>query len=99
MAEHYLLMYYPPRKDFTTNHTPEESDSVGRHFNYLKDLHSKGIVQMAGRIEDARFGICHLIVENKEAAENIMKNDPAVMDKVFSAEILPFMLALPQNGE
>lgn len=95
MKECYLLMYYPPRKDFATNFTEEESETVGRHFDYLKDLHAKGVVRMAGRVEDARFGICQLLVSNKAEAEEIMQNDPAVKAKVFTSELLPFRLALP----
>jgi len=94
MSEKYLLMYYPPRKDFTTNHTTEESDAVGRHFKYLKDLHEKKVVLMAGRIEDARFGIALLSVKNEKQAKEIMDNDPAVVSGVFKAELLPFMVAL-----
>ncbi len=94
MSEFYLLMYYPPRKDFATNHTSEESDAVGRHFLYLKDFHEKKTVLMAGRVDDARFGMALLAVENEGEAKEIMQNDPAVKAKVFSAELLPFKLAL-----
>ena len=94
MSEHFLIIYYPPRKDFTTNHTPEESDAVGRHFLYLKDLHEKKTVLMAGRVEDARFGIALLAVDSEKQAKEIMENDPAVKARVFKAELLPFMVAL-----
>jgi uncharacterized protein YciI len=89
-------MYYPPRKDFLINYTQEESDTVRKHFNYLKKLNIQGIVQFAGRVEDARFGNCLLNVDDKAKAQEIMINDPAVKAKVFSAELLPFGLALPE---
>lgn len=94
MKDHFLLMYYPPREDFVNNQSKEESEAIGRHFLYLKDLHEKSIVLMAGRINDARFGVALLKVENLESAKTIMENDPAVMAGVFKAEILPFMMAL-----
>ncbi len=94
MNKHFLIMYYPPRKDFMTNQTPEESDAVGRHFQYLKDLYEKKSVLMAGRVEDARFGIALLSADNEKRAKEIMDNDPAVMSGVFNAELLPFKLAL-----
>jgi uncharacterized protein YciI len=87
-------MYYPPRNDFVNNQTPEESETIGKHFLYLKELHEMNTVLMAGRTEDARFGIALLSVENKQEAESIMKNDPAVAAGVFKAEILPFLTAL-----
>ncbi|HEX2897022.1 MAG TPA: YciI family protein [candidate division Zixibacteria bacterium] len=95
MSEHYLLMYYPPRKDFINNQTKEESDAIGRHFLYLKGLHEKKIVLMAGRVEDARFGMALLAVESEKEALDIMKNDPAVKAVVFRAELLPFIVAIP----
>jgi len=95
MSEQYLLMYYPPREDFVNNQTNEESEAIGRHFMYLKELHEKKVVQMAGRVDDARFGIALLEVKNPEEAEQILKNDPAVMAGVFKAELLPFLVALP----
>lgn len=94
MSKHYLIMYYPPRQEFANNATDEESAAVSRHFAYLKKLNAEKTVVMAGRIEDARFGICLLQVENESEAQNIMQNDPAVQAGVFSAELLPFMLAL-----
>jgi uncharacterized protein YciI len=87
-------MYYPPRNEFATNQTTEESAAIGRHFEYLKDLHARKIVHMAGRVEDARFGICLLSVENEAQAQRIMRDDPAVTAGVFKAELLPFLLAL-----
>ena len=94
MSAHFLMMYYPPRKDFTSNQRPEESAAVSRHFKYLKDLHEKQIVLMPGRVEDARFGLALLSVENEQQAQEIMVNDPAVTAKVFRAELLPFKLAI-----
>ncbi len=94
MRENYLLMFYPPRKDFVTTITEKESETIGQHFLYLKDLHEKKIVSMAGRVEDARFGIVLLSVESEKEALEIMAKDPAVMAKVFKAELLPFKVAL-----
>jgi uncharacterized protein YciI len=94
MCEYFLLMYYPPRKDFANNQTPEESEVIGHHFNYLKVLHEKKTVLMAGRVDDARFGIVLLSVDSENQAKEIMTNDPAVLEGVFKAELLPFMLAL-----
>lgn len=94
MSENYLLMFYPPRKDFVANITENESETVGRHFLYLKALHEKNTVLMAGRVEDARFGIALLSVQDEKQAKEIMDNDPAVQARVFRAELLPFRIAL-----
>jgi len=87
-------MYHPPRADFSVNCTQEESAAVNRHYDNLKDLHSKKLVLMAGRVYDARFGIALLETESQIQARDIMLNDPAVKAKAFKAELLPFKLAL-----
>ena len=94
MSQHDLIMYRPPRDGFAENATPEESAKVMKHFEYLKQLHVEKVVLMAGRVEDARFGIALLETETRQAAQEIMNNDPAVKAKVFQAELLPFSLAL-----
>jgi uncharacterized protein YciI len=92
-------MYYPPRENFVNNQTKAESEAIGHHFLYLKELHEKKIVLMAGRVEDARFGVALLNVSSREEAVHIMKNDPAVKANVFRCEILPFLVALTNNGK
>lgn len=94
MNQHFIIMYYPPRGDFLNNQTARESEAIGRHFQYLKALHEKKTVLMAGRVDDARFGIALLAVKDENEASEIMKNDPAVAAGVFKAELLPFQVAL-----
>ncbi|MCH7691407.1 MAG: hypothetical protein IIA17_10240 [candidate division Zixibacteria bacterium] len=94
MSQHYLIMYRPPRNGFAENATPEESAEVMKHFEYLKALNVKKTVLIAGRVNDARFGIALLETETEQEAQQIMNDDPAVIAKVFTAELLPFSLAL-----
>lgn len=94
MPKHYLIMYHPPRDGFAENATPEESTVVMKHFEYLKQLHAEKVVLIAGRTEDARFGIALIETESEEKAREILDDDPAVKAKVFTAELLPFSLAL-----
>ena len=94
MSQHYLIMYRPPRNGFAENATPEESAEVMKHFEYLKAQNVKKTVLIAGRVNDARFGIALLETETEQEAQQIMNDDPAVIAKVFTAELLPFSLAL-----
>ncbi len=91
---HYLIMYVPPRTDFANNATPEESGVIERHFEYLKLKLAEGTLILAGRTDDARFGIAVIQAKNEDAARETMDNDPAVKEGVFSSELLPFRLAL-----
>jgi uncharacterized protein YciI len=56
-VEHYILKYSPPRETFLTDATDDENLAVEEHFGYLKDLLDKGKLVMAGRTDDAEYGI------------------------------------------
>ena len=94
MSVHFLIMYRPPRDGFAENATPQESAEVAKHFEHLKALSASKKVLFAGRVNDARFGIALLETESVQEAQEILDNDPAVKAEVFTAELLPFSLAL-----
>ena len=74
---------------------PEEVEVVGRHFAYLQDGVSRGVVKLAGRtLEGDVFGICVFEVPSLEDAEHFMENDPAVKEGVMRAALHPFAIAL-----
>lgn len=87
-------MYRPPRADFAENATAEESAVLERHFEYLKSQEAKGRLILAGRTEDASFGIVVIKADSEDAARKIMDNDPAVKEGVFNGELKPFWLAM-----
>jgi len=91
---HFLIMYLPPRANFTENITPEETTVIERHFEYLKGKLAEGALILAGRAEDARFGIAIIRAKSETEGREIMENDPAVAAGVFTGELLPFRLAL-----
>ena len=50
---------------------------------------------MAGRtLEDYPFGIVVFEADDAEAAEKIMRDDPAVAASIFKGELHPFRVAL-----
>jgi uncharacterized protein YciI len=96
---HYLIMYRPPREDFAENATPEETAIIERHFEYLQKQEAEGRLILAGRPEDGRFGIALVEAKSENEAKQIMADDPAVKEGVFSGELLPFRLAILRGGE
>lgn len=76
--------------------TKEQSDIVGVHFNYLKQLTNEGTVILAGRSPDPEkgFGIVILKAASRAEAQEIMYSDPAVKNKLMSAELHDFRVAL-----
>jgi uncharacterized protein YciI len=77
--------------------TPEESESVSQHFNYLQKLLEEGVVLLAGRTQNTdptSFGIIIFRAAHEEAAQQIMENDPAVKHGVMDAKLYPYRIAL-----
>jgi uncharacterized protein YciI len=94
----FLYKITPTRGDMlVTGPTERESAIIDQHFDYLKALTDSGQVLMAGRTttEDANtFGIIVFRAESLSSAEKLVQNDPAVMNKVMSAQLYPFRVSL-----
>lgn len=91
---HYVIMYRPPRASFPSDATAEEGAAVSRHFAYLTELMNRGILLMAGRRDDAEYGIAIIECADLAAAREILSSDPVVQAGVFSARVDDFKLAL-----
>ena len=97
-------LYYlkPTRLEMLTEgSTPDESEIVGRHFAYLKDLTEKGIMILMGRTQnndESTFGIAIFEAEDEAMARTIMENDPAVKNGVMTATLYPYKVALMRKS-
>lgn len=94
----YRLSLREDLRDFK-NWTEEESQTVGVHFNYLKNMMEAGKLVLAGRtvnmpMTDKDMGIAILETDTMEEAAEIMANDPAVKSGIMTAELFEFSLAL-----
>jgi uncharacterized protein YciI len=94
----WLYRIQPVRPELlSSGPTEAEADAVGRHFNYLKQLCDAGVVILAGRTLNADpsgFGIVIFSADSEDSARELMNNDPAVSEGVFSAELFPYRIAL-----
>ena len=94
------FLYYlkPARLGMVTEGpTPEEAETVSRHFAYLSDLTDKGVMILMGRTQnndEHTFGIAIFEAEDESAARRIMENDPAVAGGVMRATLYPYKIAL-----
>lgn len=82
-----------------SNWGEESNNVIGVHFNYLKDLHAKGVMKLVGRTdlsieEPDNHGIAIFVADSEEAAREIMNNDPAVVNGLMTAKLYPFSIAL-----
>jgi uncharacterized protein len=93
----WLYLIKPARLGMLTEATPEEVETVSRHFAYLQDLTKKGVMILMGRTQnndESTFGICIFEAEDESAARTIMESDPAVGAGVMRAELYPYKIAL-----
>ncbi len=102
-AQQYLYLIQPTRMAMLTDGpTPQEDETVSRHFDYLKALTERGTVILAGRTlntDESGFGIVIFKAESEDAARAIMSNDPAVQAGVMRARLFPYRIALMANQE
>lgn len=87
-----------PRLLNEKNWTEQDNRIVGRHFRRLQQLLKDGKVIMAGRTlnesDASQFGVVILEVSSEEEARKIMEEDDAVKEKIMTAELFPFRVAL-----
>ena len=97
----FLYTIQPTRPEMLSEGpTPEESEIVSQHFNYLKKLKEEQVVILAGRTQNTdptSFGVVIFRAANEKAAKHIMENDPAVKHKVMQAKLYPYRIALMAN--
>lgn len=97
----FLYLLKPTRLGMVTDGaTPEEAETVSRHFAYLTDLTEKGVMILMGRTQnndETTFGICIFEAEDESTARRIMENDPAVVGGVMRAELYPYKIALMRD--
>jgi uncharacterized protein YciI len=87
-----------PRLLSEKNWTEQDGNIVGKHFRRLQKLHKEGKVILAGRTlneaDASQFGIVVLEAESPEEARKLMEEDDAVKEKIMTAQLFPFSVAL-----
>ena len=87
-----------PRLLNEKNWTEQDNAIVGKHFRRLQKLHKEGKVVLAGRTlnesDPTQFGVVILEVGSEEEARKIMEEDDAVKEKIMTAQLFPFSVAL-----
>jgi uncharacterized protein len=87
-----------PRLLNEKNWTEQDKSIVGKHFRRLQRLHKEGKVILAGRTlnesDPSQFGVVILEVSSAEEARKIMEEDDAVKERIMTAQLFPFSVAL-----
>lgn len=87
-----------PRLLNEKNWTEQDGLIVERHFRRLQRLHKEGTVILAGRTlndsDPSQFGVVIVEVKSEEEARKIMEDDDTVKEKIMTAQLFPFRVAL-----
>jgi uncharacterized protein len=99
--QQFITILKPTRPEMLSESpTTFEEQTVSDHFNYLEERVKKGIVLLAGRTlteDDHTFGIVIFLAEDMKSAKDLAANDPAIINGVMRAEVLPFRISLPED--
>ncbi|MBC8047063.1 MAG: hypothetical protein H7Y00_09735 [Fimbriimonadaceae bacterium] len=84
------------------NWTEQDGKIVMDHFQRLQRLAKEGVIILAGRTQlesndPDMMGLIIIAATTKEEAEKIMHEDPAVINKIMHAKVLPFDVAVQQE--
>ena len=96
----YVLKLIPQLLN-ENNWTERENKIIETHFNYLKNLTAQGKAVLVGRtaqLDEKTFGIVIFQASSTDEARAIMENDPAVKEKIMTAEFYPFHIVLQKSG-
>lgn len=93
----YVLKLTPRLLD-AKNWTKQDEQIVGRHFRRLQQLHKEGRVLLAGRTlnesDPSQFGVVVFEAADEAEARKVMEGDDAVKEKIMTAQLFPFSVAL-----
>ena len=73
---------------------PKELQTLGEHFQYLEKLDESGKILLGGPCLDAQRLIIIVTANSLEEAEELIKNDPSVKNKLVFYEVHPFSISV-----
>jgi uncharacterized protein YciI len=96
MSENHTFAYVLKlaNQEMVKNMSLEQEAVVNEHFDYLQRNLAEGKLVLAGRCLNGEFGIVIFHAQSEQAAEEFMKNDPAVKKGIMTSELHSFRVAL-----
>ena len=93
------ILKLTPHYEKSENWDEKANQIMDRHWNYLVDLHAKGVMQLVGRTSYSPghkdlLGIAVFTTDSESRATEIMNNDPSVSEGMMTATVHPFNLSL-----
>ena len=89
--EQWVYFIHAPRENFGATMTEEEQEVWGRHFELLQQRLDDGSLILAGpTLGQINTGIHVFEAPDRETAERMMNEDPAIASGIGKGELRPF---------
>lgn len=93
----FLYTIHATRSELLTEGpTPDETEILERHTEYLTELARRGVVELGGRTQNSdptAFGLVIFHAIDESAAQELMRGDPAVSAGLMRATLYPYRVA------
>ncbi len=92
----WLVVLRPVRAEMPFEPTEHETRIVREHYEYLQELRAAGKLVLAGpsAVADDTFGLGIFDQDDRADVEAIVARDPAVTNRIMTAEIRPFRISV-----
>jgi uncharacterized protein YciI len=94
----FIYVLRPKRASLIDDASAEEEERLGEHFEYLQRALEEGMLILAGPCLDGEFGVVVFRAPTEQAAVEFMEDDPAVKQRLMTAELSPFCVSLMGTG-
>jgi uncharacterized protein YciI len=94
----FIYVLRPKRASLIDDASAEEEERLGEHFEYLQRALEEGMLILAGPCLDGKFGVVVFRAPTEQAAVEFMEGDPAVKQRLMTAELSPFRVSLMGTG-
>jgi uncharacterized protein YciI len=96
----WIYFIHPPRPNFAETMTEEEEQVWTIHFERYQRLLAEGTLILAGpTLGDVNTGIFIFEADDKDAATNIMEEDPVISGGYAEGELRPFRVSIMRGRD
>lgn len=85
-----FLIYYTHGEAWNIGKPTNQQPHIFQHAIYIQNLFNEGKIILAGPFDDHTGGTSIIEVSNEEEANDVMNNDPIVMNKTVTAKLSPW---------
>jgi uncharacterized protein YciI len=95
---HTFAIIYAPGPNWIQGRSIFDQDLM-QHAQYMQKLLDQGKLELGGPFSDSTGGMAIIDATDPTAARNIMENDPAILNGIFTAKVHPWFIVFRARRE